>query len=172
MATQTTIESLRDLFVDELRAAYYVETELVEELDHMARNASNEKISDGFANHREQTEGHVDRLEDVFAAIDEPPEGRTVAALDGLIEDRNRCEQMIHDDDLRDVLLVSAGMKTERMEMTMYEGLKMNARKLDLGRDVTAPLDDTLDEEEHTFQKLRTISGGSELKSMLDRLVG
>lgn len=167
-----SIETLRDLFVDELQEAYYVETRLVDELDHMAMRASNDKISKGFADHRDETRTHVDRLESAFAALDRRPAQRESPVLDALVEERERYEGLIDDDDLLDIVYLGAGMKTERVEMTMYEGLLMNARKLDLSDDVKEPLDDNHDEEKRTFEELRTLSGGSELKSLLGRLLG
>lgn len=173
MSTPTqTIGSLHDLFVDELRGAYYVETQLVGELDHMAMQASNDKISNGFADHRDETREQIDRLEEAFRALGETPEERPVPLLDALVEERERYEGMIDDTDLLDVVYLGAGMKTERIEMTMYEGMLMNAKKLDLSDDVTDPLDENHDEEKKTFKELQTLSGGSELKSMLSRLLG
>lgn len=173
MSTPTqTIGSLHDLFVDELRGAYYVETRLVDELDHMATRTSNDKISTGFADHRDETREQVDRVEEAFRALDEPPEERSVPVLDALVEERERYEGMIDDADLLDIVYLGAGMKTERIEMTMYEGMLMNARKLDLSDDVTDPLGQNQDEEERTFNELKTLSGGSQLKSMLNRLLG
>lgn len=170
-APTQNIDTLRDLFVDELQGAYYVENQLVDELDHMAMQASNDKISSGFADHRDETREHVDRVREAFRAMDRQPEERSVAVLDGLVEERERFEGMIDDTDLLDIVYLGAGMKTERVEMTMYEGLLMNARKLDLSDDVTDPLDQNHDEEERTFKELRTLSGGSQIKSLLDRLL-
>ena len=173
MSTSTqSIESLRDLFVDELQGAYYVENRLVDELDHMAMRASNDKISKGFADHRDETREHVNRVREAFEELDRQPEERSVAVLDGLVEERERYEGMIDDSDLLDIVYLGAGMKTERVEMTMYEGLLMNARKLDLSDDVTDPLDENHDDEEDAFKELRTLSGGSQIKSLLDRLLG
>lgn len=167
-----SIETLHDLFVDELRGAYYVETQLDDELDQMAMRASNDKISQGFADHRDETRRQIERLESAFAALDLPPEQRQSPVLDALVEERERFEGLIEDDDLLDIVYLGAGMKTERIEMTMYEGLLMNARKLDLPDDVTDPLDENHDEEKRTFEELRALSGGSELKSLLGRLLG
>lgn len=167
-----SIETLQDLFVDELREAYYVETNLEGELDHMAMRASNDSISTGFADHRDETRMQIERLESAFAALDLQPEERRSPVLDALVEERERFEELIDDDDLLDIVYLGAGMKTERVEMTMYEGLLMNARKLDLSDDVTDPLDENHDEEKQTFEELRSLSGGSELKSLLGRLLG
>lgn len=173
MSSETqSIETLHELFVDELREAYYAETQLVDELDHMAMRASNDKISEGFADHREETRTQVERLESAFAALDRQPEQRESPVLDALVEERERFESLIDDDDLLDIVYLGAGMKTERIEMTMYEGLLMNAGKLDLSDDVTDLLDENHDEEKRTFEELRSLSGGSELKSLLGRLLG
>lgn len=172
MATEAEqIESLRDLFEYELEQMYYVESELVDALGMMADEVTNDKMRKGFEDHREETERHVERLEVVFDAIGAEPRMRESEAFDGLMADKQNFESRVADDELRNIHHLGAGMKTEHMEITGYQSLLTIANKLDLGSDVTDPLEDNLDSEERTLKELKAMSEGSELKSMLDKLL-
>ena len=169
---QTEIRDLKDQFVYELEAVYDMETKLVDALDEMSRMATNEKLSEGFATHSEETETHVRRVEEAFEVLGREPTRRDCPIVDGLLEEKEQYDAMVVDDDLRNVHYLGAGMKTERIEMTSYEGLLMTAEKAGLGDQVTDPLEDNLDEEEKTFRKLQTLSTGSELKTLWNKLTG
>jgi ferritin-like metal-binding protein YciE len=172
MATEADqIASLRDLFEYELEQMYYVENELVDALAMMADEVTNDKMREGFKNHLEETERHVERLERVFDAIGAEPRMRESETYDGLMADKRSFESHVADDELRNVHHLSAGMKTEHVEITRYQSLLTLADKLDLGSDVTDPLEDNLDSEERTLKELEAMSEGSELKSMLDKLL-
>lgn len=172
MATETEeIGSLRDLFEYELEEMYYVENELVDALATMADEVTNENMRKGFVDHREDTERHVERLERVFDALGEEPQMRESEALSGLMADKQTFDSRVTDDDLRNIHYLGAGMKVERMEITGYQSLLTVAQKLDLGDDVTDSLEANLDSEEDTLKELKAMSEGSELKSLLDRLL-
>lgn len=164
------IHSMRDLFEHELGGAYHMERRLVGVLDEMSRNATNDRISSGFADHREETREHVRRIEQAFEAMGLSPEERICPVVEALDEERQTVEEAVTDDDLLNLFYLGAGMKTERVEMTTYESLLMLADRLDLDRDVTDPLDDNLDSEERTFRELQTLSTASDLKSLWERL--
>lgn len=165
------VETLDDLFDHELRMAYFVETELVDALDELAMETGHEDISRGFANHRDETREHVERLEEVFEAHGGGPEMTESHALIGLLKDHQLAAEEITNDDLQDLYNVGAGMKTERLEITIYDTLLTLARKLDLGEDVIDPLEANRDEEEDAFKRLQRISQGSQLRSLIDRLL-
>lgn len=166
------INSLHDMLVHELKGMYYVETELVDELDEMAADATNDKLSKGFADHREETQNQVERLEQAFRALDMEPETRDHAVMDGLRQEKQEFLDATTDDDLRDLFYMSAGKKTERMEITSYEGMKLIATRMDdIPHEVTEAIDANLDEEEATLREIKGMAGASGVKSMLDRLV-
>lgn len=171
-STQTEIGDLEDQFVYDLEAAYDMEIKLVDALDEMARKATNDNISEGFATHRDETERHVERVEEAFDAVGRQPNRRTNAVVDALIEENEQFDRMASNEMLRDLHYLNAGMKTERIEMTTYEGLLMLAKKAELGDAVTNSLEDNLDEEEKTFRKLQGLSTGSDLKTLWDKLTG
>lgn len=164
------INDLHDLFVHKLSHQYYVEQELVETLDEMAKNASNDRLSTGFADHRDETRTQVKRIEDAFDALGVPPEAKADPVLDGLEEERRTLEQQIDDDDMLDMVYLNAGMMTERVEMTAYEGLSMLATELELADDVQTPLESNYDEEKKTYRELDSLSTASEMKSLWNRL--
>ncbi|WP_408960132.1 ferritin-like domain-containing protein [Natrinema sp. 74] len=164
------MNDLHELFVHKLAQQYYVEQELVETLDEMARNTTNDRMSQGFADHRDETRTQVQRLEDVFAAMDRPAEAQDAPILDGLEEDRRQLEAEIEDDELLNMVYLNAGMMTERIEMTAYEGLTTIAEQLELGNDVQTPLESNYDEEKSTFRELEALATAKDMKSLWDRL--
>lgn len=166
------IQSLRDLFEYELKGTYYVENELVDRLPMMADGVTNDKMRNGFSTHAEETQNHVDNLEQVFDELGISPEMREDETLKGLLEEKHKFDQEVQDDDLRNLFYLGAGMKVEHMEITAYKNLIMLAKKLDLSNDVVDLLDENLDNEEKTLTKLETLSEGSEWKSMLNKLMG
>ncbi|TYL38783.1 hypothetical protein CV102_09725 [Natronococcus pandeyae] len=165
-----SIDTLHELFVHKLRQQYYIEQELVETLDEMAINATNDRMSQGFADHRDETRTQVQRLEEVFDALGERPETQDVPVLDALEEERQTYERQIEDDDLLDMVYLNAGMMTERIEMTAYEGLSMMATELELDDEVHKPLESNYDEEKSAYRELDTLATASEMKSIWDRL--
>jgi ferritin-like metal-binding protein YciE len=164
------IDTMEDLFEHELRGAYHMESRLVGILGEMSEKATNDRIASGFADHRDETEEHVRRVERAFEAIGATPEERGCPVVEALDEERRAVEEAVTNDDLLDMFYLGAGMKTERVEMTTYEGLLMVAGRLDLEDDVTGPLEDNLDSEESTFKQLQSLSTDSDLKSFWERL--
>lgn len=164
------IETLRDLFEYELEGMYYVENELVDQLDVIADEVTSDEIRKGFADHEQETEEHVQRLERVFDEIDLEPSMREDAALDGLLEQKQRFDSEVQDDELRNLYYLGAGIKTEKMEVTAYDSLIRTARQLDLSDDVTDLLDQNRDEDKKAAGELETMAGGSTIKNMLSRL--
>ncbi|MDS0477873.1 DUF892 family protein [Natrinema sp. 1APR25-10V2] len=164
------IHDLRELFVHRLAQQYYVERELVETLDELARRTTNDRMSQRFAEHRDETRTQIQRLEDVFAALDRPAEARDASVLDGLEEDRRELEAEIEDDDLLNMVYLNAGMATERIEMTAYEGLVTIADQLALDPEIEALLEANYEEEQSAFRGLEALAAATELKSLWDRL--
>ena len=82
------LETLKELYVNELRDLYNAEGQLVKALPKMAKGASSDELKEAFGKHLEQTKGHVQRLEEVFEEIDETPKGKTCKAMK--VRDRRR----------------------------------------------------------------------------------
>lgn len=167
------VTDLHDKFVYDLQEMYYIENRLVDVLDDLAMDAANEELGEGFREHREQTREHVTRLEDVFRAIDEPPEQRSSPVFDALLTEREQfLEEAGGDEDLRDLYDLGAGVKNEHLEIAGYEGLIQTARKLDLSREVTNALNQNLDEEQETKKQLKMLGEDSTLRKVFARLAG
>ncbi|ADB60883.1 protein of unknown function DUF892 [Haloterrigena turkmenica DSM 5511] len=164
------IDDLEELFHHKLAQMYYTEQELVEALDEMAINASNDRMSEGFADHRDETRTHVQRLEEVFAALDRPAERRENPVLDALEQERATLEDAIEDDDMLNMAYLNAAMMTERIEMTSYEGLTTMANKIGYDNEIKKPLKSNHDEEESTYRELSAMETASDMKSLWDRL--
>lgn len=165
-----TIDTLDELFVHKLCQQYYAERKLVDALDEMAINATNDRISEGFADHRDETRRHVDRLETVFDEIGRRPEERTNELIDALEAERTEIERQVGNDDLLNTYYLGAGMMTERMEMTAYESLETMATQLEMGSEITDPLEANHDEEKSAYRELDAMSTASDLKSLWNRL--
>lgn len=166
-----TLQSLEDLFEYQLKTMYYVENRLIEALDELAHDATDDDLSDALAQHREETELHVERLESVFAALDVPAEGNESPSVDGLIREKEAFDDRAAEEDLRNLFYAQAGMKSERFEITGYEGLQTLADRLDYGNGVTDPLAQNRDEEEEALAKLQSVAQGQTSGSLLDRLL-
>lgn len=164
------IDDLEELFHHKLAQLYYTEQELVEALDEMAINASNDRMSEGFADHRDETRTHVQRLEEVFAALDRPAERREDPMLDALEQERATLEDAIEDEDMLNMAYLNAAMMTERIEMTAYEGLSTMAKQIGYDDEIRKPLEANHDEEESAFRELSAMKTASDMKSLWDRL--
>ena len=164
------MHSLDDLFEHKLRQQYYAETQLVDQLDHMARRAENDRLSDGLAEHRDETREHVSRLESVFDEIGATPAPSEDAVIYGLKREREAMDDAIDDDGMRDIGYMVGGMMTERVEMTGYEGLLMMAKRLDYDDAITDPLEANHDEEQSAYRELEAMSTASDMKAFWDRL--
>ena len=154
----------------DLQAAYDMEIKLVDALDEMSRVATNDDLAAGFALHRTETERQVRLVEDAFEALGEEPTRRDDPVVDGLLEDRERFDADVTDEELRNLRYLVVGLRTERLEIATYEGLLVMAESADFGDDVTDPLEAVLEQERKTLRKLRGLAGRSDLGTLWRRL--
>jgi len=130
------LKSLRDLYVDELKDLYSAEKQLVKALPKMAKNASNPELSQAFSDHLEETEGHVERLEQILEELGERPGGKKCVGMEGLIEE---AKELLEEDAAEDVLdagLISKAQHVEHYEMAGYGTVRTYARLLAAGRPI------------------------------------
>lgn len=171
-ARQPEIRDPEGLFVYELEAVYDAEVKLVDALKEMSQRATNDNLSKGFAIHRSETETQVRRVEEAFEALGREPTRRDDPIVDGLLADRADFDERVADETLRNLYYLTAAAKTERIEITSYEGLLVTAKRAELEDAVTDPLRGNLEQERKTLRKLEGLAGGSEstLKALWDSL--
>ena len=168
---------LRDaesLFAYELEAVYDMEVRLVDALEELSRLATNDNLSKGFAVHRTETERQVENVEAAFEALGREPSRRPNRIVDGLLAEREGVDAGVADDALRNVYYRNAAIRTERLEITSYEGLLELAKRADLGDAVTDPLERNLAQEEKTLRKLQGLADdpGPDLTGLWDAVTG
>ena len=140
------LDNLRKLYIEELRDLYNAETQLVKALPKMAKGASSEELQRAFEDHLEQTEIHVERLEEIFEGLDESPKGKTCKAMKGLVEEGSEILEEDGEDSVLDAGIIAAAQKVEHYEIASY-GTARSWAKL-LGEEEAGDLlQETLDEE-------------------------
>ena len=146
-------KTLDDLFLDTLKDIYYAEKQIVKTLPKMAKAAQDPQLKQGFEKHLEETEGHVERLEQIFEMIGAPARGKTCDAILGIIEEGKSIMEEFKGAPALDAGLISSAQAVEHYEIARYGTLKTWAQQL--GRnDAVKLLDATLKEEKMTDQKL------------------
>ena len=152
-----TFETLGDLYLNELRDLYSAEKQLLEALPKMAEAASSSQLEQAFAEHLDQTQGHVSRLEQIFDALGEEPSGETCKAMEGLIKEGEDYVKAGGDRDVRDAGLIGAAQRVEHYEIAGYGTAR--ALALRLGESEAADkLQATLEEESEADLKLTEIA--------------
>ena len=143
------MSKLRETFLDELADLYDAEKQLIKALPKMAKAAAHEELKDAFETHLEETQEHVNRLEQVFRAFGSKPKGKKCKAMQGLIEEG---EEII-DEEMGDAALICAAQKVEHYEIASYGCLQSWATLLEENESADL-LQETLDEEKATDEKL------------------
>jgi ferritin-like metal-binding protein YciE len=160
-------KSLHAAFIDELRDTYDAEKQLIKALPKMARAASSDALRDAFESHLEETRGQVDRLEQVFASLDEKVRGKHCDGIAGIIEEGQAILEDEFEDDTMDACLIAAGQRAEHYEMAAYGTLVAWAQAL--GHSEAADLlEQTLDEEKAADEKLSGLAEGGINQSAAD----
>ena len=148
---------LDDLFHDTLKDIYYAERRILKALPKMARAACSDRLREAFETHRDQTETHVERLQQVFELIGKPARGKTCPAIDGIIEEGEEGMAAFKGSPVLDAALIAAAQAVEHYEIARYGTLRQWARQLGM-KDAAALLDRTLAEEADTDELLTGIA--------------
>lgn len=151
------METLQKLFEDTLRDVYYAEKAILKNLPKMVRKAKSTELSSAFEEHIEQTEGQVERLEQIFEMIGKAPRGKRCPAIDGLAEEAGEIMQEAKDDTVRDAGMLAAAQAVEHYEISRYGTLAAWADKLDM-TEAAELLRTTLQEEKDTDAKLSELA--------------
>ena len=151
--------TIHDAFVEELRDTYDAEKQLIKALPKMAKAASSTELRSAFEAHLEETRGHVERLEQVFESLEEKVKGKHCEGIAGIIEEGKSIMGEDFDEAAMDACLIAAGQRAEHYEMAAYGTLVAWARAM--GHTEAADLlQETLDEEKATDEKLTTLAEG------------
>jgi ferritin-like metal-binding protein YciE len=150
-------KTLRELFHDTLKDIYFAERKILSALPKMAKAAQAEELRAAFQKHERETEGHVERLEKVFAELDQTPRGKTCEAIMGIIEEGQEVMKEYKGTPALDAGLLAAAQAVEHYEISRYGTLKTWASELGLG-DAVNLLEATLGEEKKTDETLTKIA--------------
>ena len=151
--------TLHDAFIDELRDVYDAEKQLTKALLKMAKAASSTDLRTAFQTHLEETRGQIDRLEQVFAILDERVRGKRCDGIAGIIEEGKAVMEEDFDEATMDACLIAGGQRAEHYEMAAYGTMVAWARAM--GHTEAADLlQETLDEEKAADQKLSSLADG------------
>jgi ferritin-like metal-binding protein YciE len=151
------METFQELFEETLKDIYYAEKQILKALPKMAKKASSEDLSAAFTAHFEETGQQVARLEQIFQELGKPARGKKCHAIDGILEEGQEIMKEVKDDTVRDAGMLAAAQAVEHYEISRYGTLKAWAEKLGLD-DVAALLDETLQEEKATDEKLTELA--------------
>ena len=150
-------KTLEDLFLETLKDIYFAEKAIVKALPKMAKNANSDELREAFETHLQETEGQVERLEQVFELMDKPARAKTCPAIKGLVEEAQELMKEFKGNDALDAGLLSAAQAVEHYEISRYGTLKAWAQQL--GMDEAAELlNETLQEEKHADKVLTQIA--------------
>ena len=153
MATKT----LEELFHETLKDIYYAERKILKALPKMARGAQDEKLKAAFLQHKEETEGQVERLQQVFEIIGKRPRAKTCPAIDGIVEEGEEIMEEFKGSPALDAGLLAAAQAVEHYEISRYGTLRAWAQQLGY-KDAVKLLDETLAEESKTDEALTKLA--------------
>lgn len=151
------LETLEDLFLDEIEDIYDAEQQLLDALPKMAQSATSPDLKRSFETHLQQTQGHVQRLEQIFESLGERPESKPCKAMKGLIAEGSDVIRENAIPEVKDAALIAAAQRVEHYEMAAYGSARTYADQL--GKtEAVALLDKTYEEEQETDKKLTTLA--------------
>lgn len=150
-------EHLHELFVDELKDILGAEKQLLKGLKKMAEKANSENLKSAFQEHLSQTEGHIERLKQVFESIGLTGRGKKCKAMEGLLNEAEEIISEFEDDPALDAALIAAAQKVEHYEIASYGCLTTYAKLME-HQEAYELLGTTLSEEKETDEKLTDIA--------------
>jgi ferritin-like metal-binding protein YciE len=150
------LATIKDLLEDEIKDLYSAEKQLTKAIPKMAKGSNNEELSAAFQAHLKETEGQIQRLEQVAKLLDTTPTGKKCKGMEGVIEEGAEALEEDGDEHVLDLGIIGAGSRVEHYEMAGYTTAINLAKQL--GNDeVVALLTQNLKEEQAADEKLRKI---------------
>ena len=149
--------TLHEMLVDEIKDLYHAEKQLTKALPKMAKAATHDDLREAFESHLEETRAQVTRLEEVFAALDEPVKAKPCAGMKGIIEEGSDLMQEDAEGSVLDAGLIASAQRAEHYEIGAYGTCVAWARLL--GHSEAADLlEQTLEEEKAADEKLSSLA--------------
>lgn len=154
---EMSVETLEELFIDELKDLYSAEKQIVRSLPKLAKAASTQELQEALLDHLEETKGQVERLDQIAEIVGKRLTGKTCAGMKGVLEEGSEVLDEIEKGKVRDAALIGASQRVEHYEMAGYGTARDFAKLLGLN-DVVELLEETLEEEKAADKKLTAIS--------------
>ena len=152
------METLRELYVHELRDLYSAENQIIEALPKMIKAASSSQLKAGFEEHLQQTQQHVARLEKIFGELDESPRGEDCVGMEAILKEGKKLMKEDAEPEVMDAGLIAAAQHVEHYEIAGYGCVRTYAELL-REQNAAALLQETLNEEKQTDEKLTQLAG-------------
>ena len=152
-----SVETMQELFIDELKDLYSAEKQIVRALPKLAKAVSTPELQQALLSHLEETKGQVERLEKIAGMVGKKLTGKTCVGMKGVLEEGS---EVLEDTDkgiVRDAALIAASQRVEHYEMAGYGSAREFAKLLGQS-EIAALLDETLAEEKNADKKLSVIS--------------
>ncbi len=150
-------DSLRQLYVDELRDLYSAETQLVKALPKMAKASSSAELRQAFEEHLRQTSEQVSRLEQIFEMLGEKATGKKCLGMEGLVKEGSETMQEEYGDAVKDAAIIGAAQRVEHYEIAGYGTVRAFAELLGENEHISL-IEETLDEEKQADEKLTQLA--------------
>ena len=151
------LESLHELYLLELSDLYSAEKQIVKALPKMIDKTESLELRQALENHLEETQGHVERLEQVFEMHGESPQKEKCKGMEGVLAEGDELVGKDATPAVRDAAIISAAQRVEHYEMAAYGTVRTWAEQLGYDKAATI-LQETLDEEEAADEKLTDIA--------------
>ncbi len=153
----TKQKTLEDLFLTTLKDVYYAEKQILRALPKMAKATESDELRQAFEQHRTETDGQIQRLEQVFEQIGKRASGKTCEAIQGIIAEGQEIMEDYAESDALDAGILASAQAIEHYEISRYGTLKSWAQQLGMTEAVTL-IEETLAEEKKTDQLLTQIA--------------
>ena len=151
------VESLRDLYVEQLRDLYNAEQQLIKALPKMAKGSSSEELRAAFEDHLGQTKQHAQRIETIFEQMSEKASGKKCKAMEGLVKEGGEVIEEDMEDGIKDAAIIAAAQRVEHYEIAGYGCVRAYATRLG-DENAASLLGQTLEEEKQADTLLNGIA--------------
>ena len=152
-----TVDSIEKLLLEELKDLHSAETQITKTLPKLIKAASSQELKKAFEKHLKETEGQIERLDQIFEILGKKSANKTCAGMKGILAEGSEMLQETETGEVRDAALISAAQRVEHYEISAYGTVRAYAEQMDQSK-VANLLQETLEEEKATDEKLTEIS--------------